>query len=126
MSIGKQGNTQALNGGDIACLFAVCNGGGSNNHANKSNGSNGGNSQIQSGNNNTRRLLPYPLIEAAANGDITAINKVLKHYEGYIIALSTRPLFDEYGKQHLYVDEEIRRTLETKLILKVLQFNMAA
>ena len=78
-----------------------------------------------SGNSNNR-LLPYPIIEAAASGNITAINKVLKHYEGYIIALSTRPLFDEYGIRHFHVDEEIRRTLETKLILKVLQFNMAA
>ena len=72
------------------------------------------------------RLLPFSTIETAASGDIDAINKVLKHYEGYIIALSTRPLFDEYGKQHFHVDEEMRRTLETKLILKILQFDMAA
>jgi len=72
------------------------------------------------------RLLPFPIIETAASGDITAINQVLKHYEGYIIALSTRPLFDEYGRPHFYVDEEMRRTLETKLILKILQFDTAA
>jgi len=72
------------------------------------------------------RLLPYPVIVSAANGDIIAINQVLKHYEGYIKALSTRPLYDDYGRVHYYVDEEMRRTLETKLILKILQFDMAA
>lgn len=70
------------------------------------------------------RLLPFPVIEAAAGGDVDAINKVLKHYEGYIIVLSTRRLFDEYGNPHLVVDNEIRRTLETKLITKILQFDV--
>ena len=72
-----------------------------------------------------RELLPFSIIEAAASGDETAINKVLKHYEGYIIALSTKELYDSYGKSHYFVDEEMRRTLETKLILKILQFNTA-
>lgn len=72
------------------------------------------------------RLLPFPVIEAAASGDTGAINKVLKHYERYIIALSTRPLYDEYGKTHYHVDAEMRRTLETKLILKMMQFDTAA
>ena len=30
------------------------------------------------------QLLPYETIEAATNGDITAINSVLAHFEGYI------------------------------------------
>ena len=72
------------------------------------------------------RLLPFRVIEAAASGDETAINAVLKHYEGYIIALSTRRLFDEQGNPHLVLDSEMRRTLETRLILKILQFDMAA
>ena len=68
-------------------------------------------------------LLPFRIIEAAAGGDVDAINKVLKHYEGYIIVLSTRRLFDEDGGVHYFIDEEIRRTLETKLITKILQFD---
>lgn len=72
---------------------------------------------------NKTRLLPFPVIEAAANGDVDAINKVLKHYEGYIIALSTRRMFDENGKAHFVIDPEMRRTLETRLIVKVLQFD---
>ena len=72
----------------------------------------------------TGNMLPFRVIETAAGGDVDAINKVLKHYEGYIIALSTRRLFDEDGNQYFVVDEETRRTLETKLITKILQFDV--
>jgi hypothetical protein len=68
-------------------------------------------------------LLPFPVIEAAASGDVSAINKVLKHYERYIIALSTRQFYDENGTARLCVDNEVRRALETKLIVKILQFD---
>ena len=69
-------------------------------------------------------LLPFSIIKAAVSGDVDAINKVLKHYEGYIMALSTVRLFDKYGKAYYAVDYEIRRTLETKLITKILQFDL--
>ena len=70
-------------------------------------------------------LLPFPVIVAATSGDIDAMNKVLKHYEGYILALSTRRLYDEYGNPHLFVDDELRREIETKLITRLLTFNVA-
>ena len=60
---------------------------------------------------NDSRLLPLTVIEAAAGGDVEAINAVLKHYAGYIARLSMRELYDEYGKPHLCVDEELRRKL---------------
>lgn len=69
-------------------------------------------------------LLPYSIIEAAASGNVDAINAVLKHYERYIAALSTRTLYDENGMPHLCVDEEMKRRLETKLITKILNFNL--
>lgn len=47
------------------------------------------------------RLLPLTVIEAAAGGDVEAINAVLKHYAGYIARLSMRELYDEYGNPHL-------------------------
>lgn len=77
--------------------------------------------------NRTRnnRLLSYPIIALAASGDVDAINAVLKHYEGYIAALSTRKLYDEGGNSHLCIDEALRRRLETKLITKILTFNVA-
>jgi hypothetical protein len=69
-------------------------------------------------------LLPYTTIEAATAGDVDAINAVLKHYERYIAALSTRTLYDENGNPHLCVDEEMKRRLETKLITKILSFDV--
>ena len=69
-------------------------------------------------------LLPYTTIEAAASGNVDAINAVLKHYERYIAALATRTLYDENGNPHLCVDEEMKRRLETKLITKILSFDV--
>ncbi len=69
-------------------------------------------------------LVSYPVIVLATSGDVDAINAVLKHYERYIAALSTRQLFDERGNLHLCVDEALRRRLETKLITKILTFNV--
>ena len=71
------------------------------------------------------RLLSYPVITLAASGDVDAINAVLKNYEGYIAALSIRQLYDESGNLHFCVDEALRRRLETKLITKILTFNVA-
>ena len=39
------------------------------------------------------RLLSLTVIEAAAGGDVEAINAVLKHYAGYIARLSMRELY---------------------------------
>lgn len=70
-------------------------------------------------------LLPIDVIKAASEGDVEAIDMVLRHYEGYIAVLSTRKLYDEYGNTHYCVDETLRRRLETKLITKVLDFKIA-
>lgn len=69
-------------------------------------------------------LLPFHMIKAATEGDVEAINAVLKHYEGYIASLSARKLYDEYGQPHYCVDETLRRRLETKLITKILDFEI--
>lgn len=71
------------------------------------------------------QLLPYETIEAATNGDITAINSVLAHFEGYIATLATRTLYDEHGCPCQYLDPELKRRLETKLIVRVLKFKIA-
>jgi len=69
-------------------------------------------------------MLPFSIIEAAASGDVGAINQVLRHYEGYIIALSAKRLYDDDGKPYLMVDNEMRRRLETNLIVRILQFDV--
>lgn len=67
-------------------------------------------------------LLPFHIIKAASEGNVEAINTVLKHYEGYITALSVRCMYDEFGQAYFCVDETLRRRLETKLITKTLAF----
>lgn len=74
---------------------------------------------------NGKGLLPYPVIVLAISGNVDAINTVLQHFEGFIAALSTRTMYDENNTPHLYVDEELRHRLETKLISKIPTFKIA-
>ena len=69
-----------------------------------------------------KHLLPFHIIKAASEGNVEAIHAVLKHYEGYIMALSTRCMYDEFGQTYYCVDETLRKRLETKLIAKTLAF----
>ena len=71
---------------------------------------------------NQPRLLPFPVISAAASGDAEAVNAVLQHYAGYIAKLPMLPYSDENGSTRVYVDDELRRRLETKLIAAILTF----
>jgi hypothetical protein len=72
-----------------------------------------------------KTIISFPVIAAAASGDVDAINAVLKYYEGYIASLSTRRLYDDDGNSYMVVDEEMRRRLETKLITKIITFKVA-
>ena len=70
-------------------------------------------------------MLPsYSVLQAATEGDVAAINLILKHYERYILKLSTRMLYDKTGRLCYEVDEALRRRLETKLITKTLTFKL--
>ena len=69
-------------------------------------------------------LIPYPVIAAAVRGDPEAVNQVLDHYSGDIAALSRRRGYDQNGNPCLAVDEEIRRRIETKLIVAILSFDL--
>ena len=73
----------------------------------------------------SKNLLPYSVIVSAVSGNVDAINAVLEHFAGFIVALSTRTMYDEQGTPHVYVDEELRRRLETKLIAKIPTFKVA-
>jgi len=70
-------------------------------------------------------LPSFETIEAATTGDIIAINAVLRHYDGYMNSLCSRPCVDTYGNFYMAVDPEMKRRLETKLITKILQFRVA-
>ena len=75
--------------------------------------------------NNRKDLLPYPVIAAAVQGDLDAVNMVIRHYSGYIAALATRMSYDAHGNLYSQVDEDLRRRLETKLILAILDFDLS-
>ena len=49
-------------------------------------------------------LLPYPVIAAAVRGEPDAVNTVIRHYSGYIAALSTRTSYDAFGCPHSQMD----------------------
>lgn len=74
--------------------------------------------------NGQTRLIPYPVIEAAVSGDADAVNQVIYHYSGYIATLCKRTGRDEHGNICIYVDEELRRRLEMKLIIAILSFDL--
>ena len=69
-----------------------------------------------------RRLLSYETVYLASQGDVEAMDRVLKRYEPYIRKLSIQPYIDQSGGFHYVVNEDIRRQLEMKLITKVLLF----
>ncbi|MFR4954610.1 helix-turn-helix domain-containing protein [Enterococcus gallinarum] len=71
---------------------------------------------------NNQEILSFPIIALAINGDVNAVNHVLKHFEHYMIKLSQKTLFDEFGNPYIHVEPEIKRTLETKLITAILNF----
>ena len=62
------------------------------------------------------KAIPLSVILAAMEGNEAALAVVLDHYKGYIRYLAMRPLKDEYGNEYLFVDEDMRLRLETKLI----------
>ncbi|NMS90519.1 helix-turn-helix domain-containing protein [Clostridioides difficile] len=74
---------------------------------------------------NTNEVLPFTVILLAIHGDVDAINVILKHFERYIIRLSQKTLFDEHGNAYIYVEEEVKRMLETKLITAILRFDLS-
>ena len=58
----------------------------------------------------SRKLVPVAVIKAAAAGDPLAVQMVLNHYQGYIIWLSTRTMYDETGK---YTTPENAKEMES-------------
>ena len=69
--------------------------------------------------------LPFYVIAAAVSGDNDAIADVVKHFSGYIAALSTRRLYDEYGNSYMCVDETLRSELTSKLVQGIHKFKIA-
>ena len=69
-------------------------------------------------------LVPFPLIVKAADGNSEAIKQIIRHYRGYMTKRSLRLMKDEYGNQSMVVDEVLRGRMETRLITKILSFEI--
>ena len=65
--------------------------------------------------------IPFSIIEKAINEDIEAIDYILAHYRNYIIRLSTRVARDENNNEYMYVDDDLRSRLESKLIYSIIK-----
>ena len=66
------------------------------------------------------KLVPFAVIQKAVEGDIVSINKVLKHYEGYISCLAVRRMYDKYGNEYyciclLYTSPSPRDTERSRM-----------
>ncbi|MHA3224820.1 helix-turn-helix domain-containing protein [Globicatella sulfidifaciens] len=70
------------------------------------------------------QMIPFSLIVKATDGDTEAIHYILKHYKGYIAKRSLRLMKDEYGHQSMVIDEILRGRMETRLITKILAFEI--
>ena len=63
--------------------------------------------------------LPCNVIDGAISGEAEHLAFVLGYFSGYIKKLATRTLKDEFGNEYIYVDEAMRRRLESKLICSI-------
>ena len=64
--------------------------------------------------------IPFEIIVRAMNEDKEAIDYILSHYQNYIIRLSTRFVRDERNNEYMYVDNDMRLRLESKLIYSII------
>ena len=68
-------------------------------------------------------FIPLATIKSATSGDSIAMSIVLSKYQNYISRLAMKPIYEEEKGVVMYVDEYMRRQLETKLIEKILEFD---
>jgi hypothetical protein len=72
----------------------------------------------------TKRLVPYPVIICAVQGDPTAMDQVIVHYNPYIAYLSRRNVRDEEGFFVKIPDPEIEARLTSRLVRAVVRFKI--
>ena len=65
---------------------------------------------------NLRKAPVYSEIICAKYGNPIAVDGLLQHYSRYISCFARRRVYDDYGDSEVYVDEYIRRCIETKLL----------
>ncbi|MCD5161412.1 helix-turn-helix domain-containing protein [Enterococcus casseliflavus] len=74
--------------------------------------------------NTNNSFLATDVIISAISGDPIAMSKVLNHYQRYIVSLSLRNNYINGVLSSVYIDEFMRRSIESKLIEKVMTFDI--
>ena len=71
-----------------------------------------------------REMPEFETIQAAIEGDAEAINQILSYIQPFINSECKREYEDEFGRAHYVNDEYMKRRMETKLIVKILDFKI--
>ena len=71
-----------------------------------------------------REMPEFETIQAAIEGDVEAINQILSYFQPFINSECKREYKDEFGRIHYVTDEYMKSRLETKLITKILNFEI--
>ena len=71
-----------------------------------------------------RKMPEFEVIQAAIEGDAEAINQILSYFQPFIKSECRREYKDEFGRIHYVTDEYMKRRMETKLITKILDFEI--
>lgn len=66
----------------------------------------------------------FEAIVNAADGDIDAIEQIKNHFRPLMIKYSLRLMIDDSGKSHMILDETLLGRLETRLLTKILTFEV--
>jgi len=67
----------------------------------------------------------FESIALASNKDADALGDILKHYDDYISKASLRPFYDEYGREYVAVDQELKGLIRTALVERIVKFKVA-
>lgn len=71
-----------------------------------------------------REMPEFETIQSAIEGDAGAINQILSYFQPFIKSECKREYRDEFGRIHYVADEYMKRRMETKLITKILDFEI--
>lgn len=74
--------------------------------------------------NNVTRLPDFRDILDACNGDLSALHRLLMHYNRYINSFCKKQIYDLEGNTYKYLDAEMKHELETELIASILKFKV--
>ena len=66
------------------------------------------------------RRVPLDTIVKAKSGDHTALEKILRHYQGYMLKLSQFELYDASGTVYPLFDKDLYQELQFKLVKAIL------